>query len=69
MRRMGLVKFFLIFRLATKGSSYSFYSKTALIRLTPEPEDCSFLILNFPSSDVFATWGPAQISFEKSPIL
>jgi len=44
------------------------YSSIALIRLTPELLDCSFLILNVPSSDVFLTWGPAQISFEKFPI-
>ena len=42
---------------------------TALMRLTPAEDDCSFTILNEPSSFVFATWGPQQISFETSPIV
>ena len=42
------------------------YSNTALILRTPAEDDVSFMILKVPSSFVFWTWGPAQISFEKS---
>ena len=42
---------------------------TALMRRTPADELCSFRILKLPSSRVFATWGPEQISFETSPIV
>ena len=45
------------------------YSNTAFILLTPLEEDSSFIIFNFPNSQVFFTWGPAQISFEQFPIV
>jgi len=48
--------------------SYELSFKIAFILRTPAEEDCSFVILKVPSSDVFWTWGPAQISFEKFPI-
>ncbi len=35
------------------SSTVPSYSKTALIRLMPEDEDCSFFILKCPNSDVF----------------
>ena len=44
------------------------YSKIALILRTPAEDDVSFVILNVPSSEVLATWGPAQISLLKFPI-
>ena len=42
---------------------------TALMRRTPAEDDSSFLILKEPSSFVFSTCGPQQISFETSPIV
>ena len=42
---------------------------TALMRRTPADELCSFCILKDPSSLVFSTCGPQQISFEMSPIV
>jgi hypothetical protein len=37
----------------TEWLYYNYWS-TALIRRTPLEEDCSFLITNFPSSEVFS---------------
>lgn len=48
---------------AARGSPFlEHYSSTALILRTPDEEDSSFLILNFPSSPVRKAWGPPQIS-------
>ena len=41
----------------------------ALMRRTPADDDCSFWILKLPSSFVFCTCGPQQISFDMSPIV
>jgi hypothetical protein len=50
------------------ASGFYIFPITALIRLTPAEEDCSFWILNDPSSLVLATCGPQQISLETSPM-
>jgi len=42
---------------------------TALIRLTPAEDACSFMILKETSSPVFFACGPPQISFEYPEIV
>ena len=43
------------------------YSSTARMRRMPADDDCSLTIRNRPSSSMFPTCGPPQISLEKPP--
>ena len=54
---------------ATNAPPRYMLETTALMRRTPAELDCSLRILKPPSSFVFATCGPQQISFETSPIV
>lgn len=45
-----------------------YFSRTALMRRIPAPQDCSLTIRKCPSSPVAAACGPPQISLENVPM-